>query len=157
MATTIKKICLECNKEFAANLAEDKRGNAKFCSLSCSCIHINKQRGTHEPNCICSTCDKAIWRRPSQLAKNSIYFCDRHCQSEYRRTHQWKISNDRPTSWKKLALKIKEERGNKCELCGWKEANCDVAHKIPRSQGGQDTRENALVLCPNHHRVYDSK
>lgn len=150
-------ICLECNKNFAASKSELQRGHAKFCSLSCSTTHSNKQRSAKEPNCICSSCDKAIYRKKSQLEKNTIFFCNRHCQTEWKRTHKWTISNKRPSSWKKLALLIKEERGNKCEKCGWAEANCDVAHIIPRSKGGKDTRENALVLCPNHHRILDSQ
>lgn len=53
-------------------------------------------------------------------------------------------------AWAKAALR---HYGNKCEKCGWNEANCDVHHRHPKSKGGLHTIENAIVLCPNHHRL----
>lgn len=53
-------------------------------------------------------------------------------------------------AWAKAVMRVKE---NKCEYCGWSLARCDVHHKVPRSAGGLNTIENALVLCPNCHRV----
>jgi hypothetical protein len=47
--------------------------------------------------------------------------------------------------------------GNKCQICGWAEARCDVHHRIPRSEGGPHTLANAVVLCPNCHRVQHEK
>lgn len=44
---------------------------------------------------------------------------------------------------------------DRCALCGWSEAPCDVAHIIARKAGGEDTLENVTMLCPNHHRMYD--
>lgn len=43
--------------------------------------------------------------------------------------------------------------GNKCERCGWNAAQCDVHHRIPKARGGLHTISNAVVLCPNCHRV----
>ena len=44
---------------------------------------------------------------------------------------------------------------NRCALCGWTEARCDVAHIVDRKCGGDDSLNNIIVLCPNHHRQYD--
>lgn len=52
-------------------------------------------------------------------------------------------------AWAKAAIR---ERGNKCEICGWSKARCDVHHLVPKAEGGLHTIENALVLCPNCHR-----
>ncbi len=38
-----------------------------------------------------------------------------------------------------------------CAVCGWDETRCDVAHIVP----GIDTLENVVMLCPNHHRMFD--
>lgn len=38
-----------------------------------------------------------------------------------------------------------------CVVCGWNETSCDVAH-IDR---GIDELDNVVMLCPNHHRMYD--
>lgn len=53
-------------------------------------------------------------------------------------------------SWAKAAIR---KFGAACQRCGWNEARCDVHHKIPRSKGGENILSNALVICPNCHRV----
>jgi 5-methylcytosine-specific restriction endonuclease McrA len=52
--------------------------------------------------------------------------------------------------WSKAAI---GHYGNQCERCGWNAARCDVHHRMPKSKGGLHTLENAIVLCPNCHRV----
>lgn len=48
---------------------------------------------------------------------------------------------------------VRREKGDSCERCGWAEAICDVHHRIPKSEGGLNTIENGIVLCPNCHRL----
>ena len=43
-----------------------------------------------------------------------------------------------------------------CAICGWDEAQTDAAHIVPHGDGGPDTVENGVILCPNHHRMFDS-
>lgn len=52
--------------------------------------------------------------------------------------------------WAKAAIK---HYGNKCEKCGWDRARCDAHHRILKSKGGLHTIKNAIVLCPNCHRI----
>lgn len=53
-------------------------------------------------------------------------------------------------SWAKAAIR---HYGNRCEQCGWDKARCDVHHRKPKSKGGLHTIANAVVLCPNCHRL----
>jgi len=53
-------------------------------------------------------------------------------------------------AWAKAAIRF---YGNKCEMCGWADARCDVHHRVLKSHGGLHTIANAIVLCPNHHRL----
>lgn len=53
-------------------------------------------------------------------------------------------------SWAKAALR---HYGNRCERCGWDAARCDAHHRKPKANGGLHTIANAVVLCPNCHRV----
>lgn len=53
-------------------------------------------------------------------------------------------------AWAKAAIR---HYGNRCEICGWKEARCDVHHRKLKSRRGLHTLSNAIVLCPNHHRI----
>ena len=53
-------------------------------------------------------------------------------------------------SWAKAAIR---HYGNLCERCGWNKTRCDVHHRAPKAKGGLHTIDNAVVLCPNCHRL----
>lgn len=53
-------------------------------------------------------------------------------------------------AWAKAAIR---HYGNRCERCGWDAARCDVHHRHHKAEGGLHTIENAVVLCPNCHRI----
>ena len=42
-----------------------------------------------------------------------------------------------------------------CEICGESRA-LNIAHIIPRSEGGPDDDWNLLFLCANHHYLFDN-
>ena len=52
--------------------------------------------------------------------------------------------------WAKAAIR---HYGNKCERCGWAEARCDAHHRHEKAKGGLHTIANAIILCPNCHRI----
>ena len=56
------------------------------------------------------------------------------------------------TNW---SLSVKKIFLDKCMICGWQDAPCDVHHIIPRSKNGKNCIKNAIVLCPNHHKLAD--
>lgn len=43
---------------------------------------------------------------------------------------------------------------NKCEICG-EDRITHYCHIVPHSEGGPDTKENYLYLCPIHHHLFD--
>jgi 5-methylcytosine-specific restriction endonuclease McrA len=55
--------------------------------------------------------------------------------------------------------RVVSERGPHCQLCGFvfRKANgedyAESHHVIPLSEGGPDTDDNLLVLCPNDHKM----
>jgi hypothetical protein len=52
------------------------------------------------------------------------------------------------TTWSYIA---KMYYGDKCSKCGWDKVTCDVHHRVSRREGGLNTLENAIVICPNCH------
>lgn len=52
-----------------------------------------------------------------------------------------------PTAWRNALI---EERGHKCQICGYSKI-VDCHHIVFQSDGGKHTRENGILLCPNHH------
>ena len=141
MRKTIEKQCLTCNKTFTAALSEHNRGNAKYCSISCG-----KQNKTYVRN-INSTC---VYCSNDFIAHSfDAKYCSKTCKSKnYRK------------------LQVTKEHGTKhlqrvlghlpCEIpeCGWKEATRDIHHLVAVTNGGKNTLDNVIVVCPNHHRMF---
>jgi transposase-like protein len=59
-----------------------------------------------------------------------------------------------PTPKRRLLCALKEEFGG-CEICGH-ERSLDLAHINAKKNGGELVKENTLLLCPNHHRLFDN-
>lgn len=53
-------------------------------------------------------------------------------------------------SWSKSVKNIFSDR---CMVCGWNKTSCDTHHIIPKSKNGLNSLKNAVILCPNHHRL----
>ena len=98
-------------------------------------------RGAPVQSCGCLNKTRAqMKRRPSGSwndGKSYVIGGGTHC---YKTRH----------GWAKAAVRI---YGNKCERCQWDKARCDVHHRHAKAQGGLHTLENAIVLCPNCHRL----
>ena len=51
-----------------------------------------------------------------------------------------------------------ERAGYQCEWPGsWHERRLELAHLVQRSQGGDDTAVNTVILCGHHHDVLDNR
>jgi Predicted restriction endonuclease len=59
-----------------------------------------------------------------------------------------------------LSNKVKEERNYRCQICGTRlsikgKGYAETHHVKPLSHDGPDIKANMLVLCPNHHVLFD--
>ncbi len=62
---------------------------------------------------------------------------------------------DRPSISMEIQRKVKVEAGHRCAIPTCKQIPVELHHIVPQSQGGEDTFENLIVLCPNcHARVH---
>ncbi len=147
---TIAKNCLECKKTFYPAISEVRRGNGKFCSLSCVChyrnLHYLKPRSVKLDIKICHFCHRKFQHRPYRgLGK----FCSLTCKYNSRRGKQPGSPNQNIR--RRLKNMAFSSYGENCEVCGYA-LSVDVHHLIPRSEDGKDEADNLAVLCPNHHR-----
>lgn len=62
----------------------------------------------------------------------------------------WLGNAENNEEWRKLKAEIKAERGAKCEGCG-STVELDLHHVKARRYGGQNTKENAQLLCERCH------
>ncbi len=59
-----------------------------------------------------------------------------------------------------LSNKVKEERNHQCQICGIRlsikgKGYAEIHHVKPLGHDGPDIKANMLVLCPNHHVLFD--
>ena len=58
------------------------------------------------------------------------------------------------TEGRRFQKKLLRSYGYKCAVCGY-DKFVHSCHIIPRHKNGEDTNENGIVLCPNHHYELD--
>ncbi|MCW3098537.1 MAG: hypothetical protein JWL77_4155 [Chthonomonadaceae bacterium] len=101
---------------------------------------------------------------PRKRRHKAVYQTTNHNTPEQRR--RW---IDRQIFAQSLHKKLHASNENRCAACGWtpppfmelftvtghKPSIIELHHVIPVSAGGQDTEENVVPLCPNHHRIAD--
>jgi len=96
---------------------------------SCGCLRSEAQQERIRRD--------GVWNEGKSYSINSGTRC-------YKTKHGW-------------ANAARRHYGDKCQRCGWSAAQCDVHHKVLKSEGGLHTIGNAEVLCPNCHREEHTK
>jgi 5-methylcytosine-specific restriction endonuclease McrA len=88
----------------------------------------------------CDTCNNGFeQQRPIRKGRRV------RCQECKRKVHNQAISS---RTWSKIITRM----GCVCSICGWDEASLDLHHIIEQKNGGSDSPDNLIVLCPNCHR-----
>jgi hypothetical protein len=151
MPTFVKAICETCNEEFTGQIGGTGK-NPSFCSRECRAIGSRHLILTVTEK-VCEQCGNVFSKRKTESVK--VFLCKRFCSKECHDEHQrrkkpvegW-IYLDTKSGW----TRVRRYFGNRCVICGWDEVNCDIAHIEP---GKGNLIENLILLCPNHHRMYD--
>lgn len=130
----------------AVRLAHKKNGRAHWlCRCDCGgervvqSNNLTRESGTKSCGCLRAEAQAARRKRDGVWNDGKSYAI--HGGDKCYRTR---------AAWAKAA---KRHYGDKCERCGWDEAPCDAHHRVPKAQGGLHTIANAIILCPNCHRV----
>jgi hypothetical protein len=145
------KICKQCGKiiPFERRL----RYNV-FCNHACSALYNNPNR--RKPR-YCIECKK-------ELNRYSKKFCSHFCDNTYKYKYyisKWlsgEISGSAKHVPSQIERWIREQRGEQCWFCGWKEIN-PVTNKIPLQvnhidgHSSNNRPENIELICPNCHSL----
>lgn len=101
--------------------------------------NLTRPSGTKSCGCLRAEAAAARLKSDGQWNEGKSYAIDggERC---YRTRHAWAKASIR-------------HYGNRCERCAWDAARCDVHHREKKSEGGKHTISNAVVLCPNCHRI----
>lgn len=135
-----EKICQTCGKSFIANNKEIKRGNAKYCSLSCAA----KAPKSLQYETICKHCGKSF-----MSARKNTKYCSDSCKQKNYRERSKSISAN------SISIKYlyKLFKNIPCEICGWDKTSRDLHHITEVSNGGTNELDNIICVCPNCHRM----
>lgn len=154
---TITKQCLNCNRDFEAPLREHRRGNGKFCCLSCSSSFRSLHRDKPDPNAFCALCNKHFYKKPSSFknSKSGLYFCSRACKDKAQRIGGIKDIQpphygNHSCSYREFAFRNLEY---KCCRCNYDEHIAAlVVHHKDRNRSNNKL-DNLEILCANCHAI----
>ena len=155
---TITKNCKRCNVEFEADLREHNRGNAHFCSRSCSSKYNAQKRKDNNPdwyNKTCDVCNKKIHKSPSKikLSKSGYHFCSRECKEYAQSFKSEGFEPLQPDHYKSGHHAVYRNYINtsECNRCGYnKHPEIIHVHHKDRNRSNNSV-DNLEALCPNCH------
>ena len=78
----ITRNCDVCQTEYQAETRYLNRGQGRTCSRACGAVlSASVKNRAHDPNTECGQCHTPLYRKPSQLKKTSVSFCNTRCQN----------------------------------------------------------------------------
>ena len=114
----------------------------------------------------CAVCGKPI---PQERASNNIKYCSEACTREAESQKKKKAIATRAKKINAIAHLAYRAYNCKCALCGWQATAETITYKgriqyahgnelhhiVPVAEGGTETADNIILLCPNHHKQAD--
>jgi hypothetical protein len=95
----------------------------------------------------CRTCGRYF--NPTREGRKGPGYCSDPCGAAGKKASRHKWALGRPIVG---GTTIRRRDGYRCRMCGF-EHFTEVHHIVPRREGGRNTADNMLSLCPNHHRA----
>lgn len=153
--------CIRCGNEILRLFTrETARGLAKFCNRTCNLKWMAEHKPHNFQNKLetinCLNCGIQVQFYEAQ------YPGRKYCTAKCRYIH---LASTKP---KKIYMSITTRRSqsfrvairklliDKCVICDWTETKNDICHIKAVKDGGPNTLDNIVMMCPNHHRLFDS-
>ena len=116
-----------------------------LCSDECRLNRKNRLRRKAKIDRPCEWCN-TIFIASDQRRK----FCTRYCKRKYDSKNRELLVARRDA----MRITFKRLLPTHCEICNFKRA-IQYAHVKGVIEGGETTIDNVIVLCPNHHWLFD--
>lgn len=160
----VRLTCSLCGVVFERHPHKVRAKNGHYCSWRCFALDKSAvlranpeladmgQRLTRD----CLVCGESFAFKPKRI--NSARYCSRRCQlvggilPDYRGEANPNYRHGQSRSAVYQLMKRWAEK--KCAICGW-DISVDIHHIVPIREGGKNTDDNLILLCPNHHRMAD--
>lgn len=162
-ANTLSKPCGFCREMMTGY--SSKISAHRFCSIECRAKWQSQHPeiftssvATTRVTKVCPTCKNSFqsWRAARKK------YCSVTCWQAHRSIAMrgaghprfvGENSNGDRATFSKFVKGLIDDR---CALCDWQLTPNDVCHIIPCARGGENTLDNVVILCPNHHRAFDT-
>lgn len=98
----------------------------------------------NKPKCSIAGCNNNALRNGNPGKKGQIYYhplCTKHHKAKYGMSYEGSFTRKR-----------RDFPNEKCVLCDW-EGPCDRHRLLMGSDGGEYSKGNVIILCPNCHRL----
>ena len=133
-------ICIICSKHtYKRPLQIERNGGRAFCGMACYGISCRKESP-------CTVCGKLI------LASLNKKTCSRSCANTHRTGIKYQINRprDKVASQRAIKIRVMQERGIKCERCGYDKKEVLQIHHKDRNKNNNIV-DNLELICPNCH------
>lgn len=96
---------------------------------------------------VCKVCLKSFDKATGDRAYTS--YCSSRCFNiHWKKNNREKYLQSQKHVWRRNVSQFG------CSICGFKRA-LDKCHIKWRKDGGKVSKDNIVILCPNHHRLFD--
>ncbi|MBI5456259.1 HNH endonuclease [Candidatus Kaiserbacteria bacterium] len=133
--------CAVCEKLVYRRPVELQISNGKaYCGQICYGLSQRKETP-------CAVCKIPI------LASKHAKTCSRACANKYRTGIKYKLGRpkkDKVQNQRALKLRLIQERGTKCERCGYSKIEILQVHHCDRDRNNNELK-NLELICPNCH------
>lgn len=153
----MEKQCVNCLATFEVKESEVKRGNGKFCSISCSSSFNGKKKSVL--NVSCAFCGKKFHKATNRIkaSKSGFVFCCRAHKDLAQQSDIFKSmwpahygTGSGTRGYRRRALK---KYGAKCNRCGYDDNVAAITVHHIDSNRLNNNIENLEVLCANCHCI----
>lgn len=141
--------CETCGKEFEADPRYRNRGQARFCSRTCSA----SRKRPKPSNVTCAQCGKPFYKPPSKIqgSKSGLHFCTREHKDLAQRLEGGIEAIHPPHYGTAKVPGYLHARTESCQSCGYdKVPGILEVHHIDRNRSN-NSPNNLVCLCPNCH------
>lgn len=152
---TEKRVCAYCGEVFEVVPSSTN----VCCSMECRVARAKTSDWPTSKKLLkqCIQCGKEFSRKLSEVKKFGGKFCSSQCKINSQKTGKYENPSFYGSgTWLQVRKRILIRDNYTCQECGFDGKRLHVHHKEFKRNGGAETDENLITLCPHCHRILHS-
>ncbi|RPH74554.1 HNH endonuclease [bacterium] len=148
------RVCAYCGDPFVVNPSSSNI----CCSWECRVARSNSEDWPTRNRILrqCVQCGKEFWKCPSAIKRwnGGGKFCCRKCKIDSQKLDVTSPASFYATGpWLQARKRIVARDNHTCQKCGFNGKRLHVHHVEFKRNGGTETDDNLVTLCPHCHRI----